>query len=186
MFIGWLRMKERRLLLWLNRGPAGARLGAVVRRWLSTVTHMGGATFTLSASLLLLLLGEGAWELAGWQSLAAVVVSHIPVAVVKRTLKRLRPYQAIEGVRTGKSPLADSSFPSGHTTAVFAWIVPLSYAAASELPAWLPLIVAAAALIAGSVGWSRMYLGLHYPSDVGAGALLGTLTALLAISFIGS
>jgi undecaprenyl-diphosphatase len=35
-----------------------------------------------------------------------------------------------------------------------------------------------AALLALSVAWSRMYLGLHYPSDVAAGALVGTLTAL--------
>ncbi len=182
--IGWLRTKERRLLLWLNRGPADARLHAAISRWLSTVTHLGGATFTLASSALLVLLGSGSWRLAGVQSLLAVIASHLPVALVKRTMKRLRPYQALEGVRTGKSPLEDSSFPSGHTTAIFAWTVPLLYAAASGTA--FPLALFAGLVIACSVGWSRMYLGLHYPSDVGAGALLGTFTAMLAVVFIGS
>ncbi|SDS16910.1 undecaprenyl-diphosphatase [Paenibacillaceae bacterium GAS479] len=186
-FIGWLRMKERRLLLWLNRGPVNARLHALLGRWLSTVTHMGGATFTLTTSILLIFLSAGPWKIiVGWQSLVAVVISHIPVMIVKRTLKRLRPYQALTGVRTGKSPLADSSFPSGHTTAIFAWIVPLVCTIATHHPALLPPTLLLAVVIAGSVGWSRMYLGLHYPSDVAAGALLGTATALLSISLIGS
>lgn len=184
--IGWLRTKERRLLLWLNRGPVNLRLHAFIRWWLATITHMGGATFTLSTSILLAFFAKGAWQTAGWQSLVAVVISHIPVAIVKRTLKRLRPYQALEGVRTGKSLLKDSSFPSGHTTAIFAWIVPLVHAASTELPVFFPLFLAAAVIVAGSVGWSRMFLGLHYPSDVGAGALLGSLTAASSIFLIGN
>ncbi|CDN41792.1 phosphatase PAP2 family protein [Paenibacillus sp. P22] len=94
---------------------------------------------------------------------------------------------ALPGARGGpyrQEPLEDSSFPSGHTTAIFAWTVPLLYAAASG--AAFPLALFAGLAIACSVGWSRMYLGLHYPSDVGAGALLGTFTAMLAVVFIGS
>jgi undecaprenyl-diphosphatase len=77
-------------------------------------------------------------------------------------------------VQTGRKPLCDSSFPSGHTTAIFAWLTPWLIADTALLPVLLP-----AALVLGiSVGWSRMYLGLHYPSDVAAGALLGSLTSL--------
>lgn len=177
--IGWMRARERRMLMWANRRSSGGRLYQLVDRWLSTVTHMGGATFTLASALLLALLAPAPWNTAGWQSLAAVAISHIPVAVVKRKFKRLRPYQAMPEVQTCPKPLQDSSFPSGHTTAIFAWIVPLLLAGGIWSLAFTP----AAMIIALSVAWSRMHLGLHYPSDVAAGAIIGTVTAYAVYYF---
>jgi undecaprenyl-diphosphatase len=171
--IGWIRSNEQRMIIWANRRRAENRLHAMADRWFSTITHMGGATFTLLASLLCALLAPGPWATAGWQSLLAVVISHLPVAIVKRKFKRLRPYQSMEGIRTGPKPLEDSSFPSGHTTAVFAWIAPLLLTGTTLSAFLLPV----ALIIALSVGWSRMHLGLHYPSDVAAGAIIGTATA---------
>lgn len=171
--IDWLRVREQRMLVWANRRPNGGRNHTWIGKWLSTVTHMGGATFTLATALLYALLAPSPWSSTGWQCLAAVVLSHLPVAIVKRKFKRLRPYQAIEGVNTCRKPLQDSSFPSGHTTAIFAWLVPILLTSGI----WLIAIVPAALVIGLSVGWSRMYLGLHYPSDVAAGALIGTTTA---------
>lgn len=171
--IGWLRTRELQLLLWANRRPdhgGSTWLG----KWLSTVTHMGGATFTLVTALLAALLAPLPWSTTGWKCLTAVIISHIPVAIVKWKFKRLRPYQALPDVNTGKKQLADSSFPSGHTTAIFAWLVPIVM-----MNVWLLLIIPIAFVVGGSVGWSRMYLGLHYPSDVAVGALIGTLTALV-------
>jgi len=171
--IDWMRSHEQKMLIWANRRRTETRLHAMMDRWFSTVTHMGGATFTLLASLLCALLAPQPWGTAGWQSLLAVIISHIPVAIVKRKFKRLRPYQAIEGVYTVPKPLQDSSFPSGHTTAVFAWSVPLLLTGTPLSYLLLPVML----LIAFSVGWSRMHLGLHYPSDVAAGAIIGTATA---------
>lgn len=169
----WLRSNEQRMLFWANRRPTDGRVHSWLGRWLSTVTHMGGATFTLATALLYALLAPTPWSMTGWQCLAAVILSHLPVAVVKRKFKRLRPYQALPDVKTCRKPLQDSSFPSGHTTAIFAWLVPILLTASVGLF----IIVPAAIVIGLSVGWSRMYLGLHYPSDVAAGALIGTATA---------
>lgn len=171
--IGWIRANEDKVLIWANKKRTEHRIHALTNRWFSTVTHMGGATFTLLASLLCALLAPQPWGTAGWQSLLAVVVSHIPVFIVKRKFKRLRPYQAIEGVHTVPKPLQDSSFPSGHTTAVFAWVIPLLLTGTIASIYVAPLCL----VIAISVGWSRMHLGLHYPSDVAAGAIIGTATA---------
>ena len=177
---GWLTDGERRLLFWANRRPLNAGVNRWLGIWLSTITHAGGATFTLTSATLIALLADPPWNTAGWQSLAAVALSHLPVFVVKRKYKRLRPYQALKQIVTGKKTLADPSFPSGHTTAVFAWIVPLLMADAALMPVLLP-----GALALGlSVAWSRMYLGLHYPSDVAAGAALGSLAGFAA-SYIG-
>jgi len=171
---GWLRSKDMHLLMWANRRNNGGRLYNLLDMWLSTVTHMGGATFTLATALLLILFAPAQWNLIGWQCFVAVCISHLPVAIVKRSFNRLRPYQASETVMTGSKPLRDSSFPSGHTTAIFAWLVPFVLASGVQLS----LLVPAALIIGVSVGWSRMHLGLHYPSDVIAGCIIGTLTAV--------
>ncbi len=172
--IGWLKDSEQRMLIWANQRAQHKKWFRALDRWLSGITHMGGATFTLATALLCGVLAKSGWSAAGWQSLIAVSVSHLPVALVKSKFKRLRPYQALPDVNTCHKPLVDSSFPSGHTTAIFAWLVPFLLASGTWLPALLPI----ALLVGVSVGWSRMYLGLHYPSDVAVGALLGTATAV--------
>lgn len=171
----WLLINEQRMLLWVNRRTARPVVDAWLGGWLGMITHMGGATFTLVTALLCAILAPEPWQSAGWQCAAAVAISHIPVAIVKRNFRRLRPYQALPDVHTCRNPLRDSSFPSGHTTAIFAWLTPWLLVDAASLSLLLPV-----ALVIGlSVAWSRMYLGLHYPSDVAAGALLGSLTSVL-------
>lgn len=167
------------MLIWANRRTSAGWLSNALDKWLSTITHMGGATFTLVSALLLALLAPAPWSMAGWQCIAAVAISHIPVAIVKRKFKRLRPYQALPDVNTCPKPLQDSSFPSGHTTAIFSWIIPLLLTG----EVWTIAIAPAAFVVAISVAWSRMYLGLHYPSDVAAGAVIGTVTAYAVHSF---
>ncbi|BBH24819.1 hypothetical protein Back11_61640 [Paenibacillus baekrokdamisoli] len=171
----WLVSSEQRMLLWANRRPAHQGINMWLSRWLGLITHTGGATFTLVTALLCALLASGPWRIAGLQCVIAVAISHIPVAIVKRKFRRLRPYQAMPHLNTCLKPLCDSSFPSGHTTAIFAWLIPWLLADVSLLPLLLPI-----ALILGiSVAWSRMYLGLHYPSDVAVGSVLGSLSSVL-------
>ncbi|GGG77026.1 phosphatase PAP2 family protein [Paenibacillus radicis (ex Gao et al. 2016)] len=172
--IEWLRTREQEFIVWANQRRVHRRLHRWLGKWLSTVTHMGGASFTVLSSLLFALLAPAPWNTTGWHCFTAVVISHFPVFIVKRKFKRLRPYQALEGMNTGRKPLVDSSFPSGHTTAIFAWLIPLVAASGP----WFVIALPVAVIIGVSVGWSRMYLGLHYPSDVAVGALIGTLTAI--------
>jgi len=173
-WISWLRIHENRLLIWANRRLNHTFGYRFLHRWMSSITHFGGANFTICCSLLIALLGRGEISTVGWKCLAALAISHIPVALLKYKFKRLRPYQELPDVNTGLKPLADPSFPSGHTTAIFAFIIPIVLNA-SLFPFF---VVPLALIIAVSVGWSRMYLGLHYPSDVLVGGLIGTLTAM--------
>ncbi len=93
-------------------------------------------------------------------------------------VKRERPYVALSDVHTGHLDSADKySMPSGHTTAAFA------IATALTLRYPKPYVYIPAYAWAAFVGYGRMYWGLHYPSDVVAGALLGTASAL-AINMI--
>jgi membrane-associated phospholipid phosphatase len=72
------------------------------------------------------------------------------------------------------SDMGSPSFPSGHTSIAFATATSLSMA----FPKWY--VIAPSFLWAGTVGFSRLYLGVHYPSDVLAGALVGSGSAWLS------
>ncbi len=66
------------------------------------------------------------------------------------------------------------SFPSGHATT--------SFACATVLGALEPRLRVPALLLAAAIAFSRLYVGVHYPTDVAAGAVLGTATGLLTIA----
>lgn len=91
---------------------------------------------------------------------------------LKYSVKRERPfvtYPVIDKVMNAGSP----SFPSGHTSDAFATATSISLA----FPKWY--IIAPSFAWACSVGYSRMDLGVHYPSDVLAGAAIGAGTSYL-------
>lgn len=166
-FYRMLSRFESNWFLYINIRWNRAALTALFR----LLSLIGGATFSLCVSLAVGLLADGIWRTAGWQALAAVVISHIPVALAKRLSPRSRPYQVLPQARTGPRPLRDPSFPSGHTTAAFAMLTPWMIASPALIPLLLP--------IGAGVALSRVYFGLHYPSDTVAGMLLGSATALL-------
>lgn len=168
-FVSWLQQQENRMFLWINKRMRRTYLD----RFFNMITHLGGATFTVTAALCLSLFGHDSWRLAGMQSCIALAVSHVPVALFKKNYPRLRPYLVLKDTNTYKNPLTDHSFPSGHTTAIFSITIPLFYA-----NAWLGTVLLP---VASLVGISRMYLGLHYPSDCLVGCIIGTAAAFGAV-----
>lgn len=102
---------------------------------------------------------------------SAAVNSGITLAV-KYSVNRNRPFVTYPDIAK-KSPAGSPSFPSGHTSGAFvlATSLTLSY------PKWF--IIVPAYSWACTVAYSRMDLGVHYPSDVLAGALIGTGSAWL-------
>jgi len=103
---------------------------------------------------------------------SSVSISSITSLILKYTIDRPRPfvtYDFFEKLSVGGSP----SFPSGHTTEAFAFAVALCFA----YPRWYTIIPAL--LWAIAVGYSRMSLGVHYPSDVLAGVIIGVASAFL-------
>lgn len=92
---------------------------------------------------------------------------------LKATVRRPRPYQAHPSELRCLQPVRDPSFPSGHTSLCFATATTLTL----MYPRWYVMVPAY--LWAAGVGYSRMYIGAHYPTDVVAGAILGTACAVL-------
>jgi membrane-associated phospholipid phosphatase len=104
--------------------------------------------------------------------LATIAVNEGITMAIKYSVNRTRPYLKYPDI-TKKSGGGSPSFPSGHTSIAFATATSLSLA----YPKWYVIIPSFA--WAGSVGYSRMHLGVHYPSDVLAGAIVGAGSAWL-------
>lgn len=94
--------------------------------------------------------------------------------LLKRSTSRLRPCDASDHIEARMPPLDKYSFPSGHTLHAVAFTTLLIAA----LPSFAGLLMGFTLLVA----LSRLVLGLHYPSDVMAGALLGWLLARLSLA----
>jgi membrane-associated phospholipid phosphatase len=100
------------------------------------------------------------------------LVSAFITTALKHAIKRERPFDAYSDIEKATSA-AGYSFPSGHTSVAFATATSLSMA----YPKWF--VIAPSFIWASAVGYSRMHLGVHYPSDVLAGALVGSGSAYL-------
>lgn len=95
---------------------------------------------------------------------AALISTSLVVVLFKRTVRRARPSGEFQAL----APPDRFSFPSGHTAGAFA----LAISMFGAYPSLAPALV----LVAVIVGWARMYLGVHYPIDVLAGACIGVFT----------
>lgn len=102
----------------------------------------------------------------------AFVLSSIVTQAAKPIIKRKRPFEDYTFI-VKRSDGGGYSFPSGHTSAAFTTATSLSL----YFPKWY--IIVPAYLWAGSVGYARMYQGVHYPTDVLAGAAIGAGSAWL-------
>lgn len=130
---------------------------------MTRITHLGEMWVVIGLAGLA---GALAWRrarravIAGGVGLVAALAA---AYVLKHLVNRPRPTDVI----------ADPSFPSGHATAIFAL--------AAALSVWWPRGRWLWWAVAVVVAWSRVALGMHYPSDCLAGALLGAGIVLTAI-----
>ncbi|MCM3164577.1 phosphatase PAP2 family protein [Metabacillus litoralis] len=138
----------------------------ILNFYFRNITHLGGAIITITVCLCLMFFTKGNVQTTSIASGLSLLLSHLPVAMVKKLYPRKRPYIALVETKVPANPLEDHSFPSGHTTAIFSVIIPFIL--------FMPQFALILLPVAISVGLSRMYLGLHYPSDVLAGCLLGS------------
>jgi len=107
-----------------------------------------------------------------YQMVAGMGLSISLCYLLKYSINRPRPGETYPFI-IPKIKETDPSFPSGHTTSAFETATSLSL----NFPKWYVIVPAYA--WAGTVAYSRMYLGVHYPSDIAGGILLGAGSAWL-------
>lgn len=144
----------------------------LLTRALRAVTHLGDAQSLTFVGLVLLAAGTQLTRHLAWMLLLGAGGAAVLAQAVKRVSRRRRPNVGITGFNALVANPDAFSFPSGHTAASVA----LAVAWAGE-GSGLGLL---AASFAGLVGFSRVYLGAHYPLDVMAGAALGLFAGTLA------
>ncbi|MHC1571066.1 MAG: phosphatase PAP2 family protein [Methermicoccaceae archaeon] len=151
------------LLCWVN-SHTSELLDPLMR-----ILTLFGTLYVGAAVCLVVLIsrGAGAFVFAGL-GLALTVALY---EIIKRLVGRARPYEVIGGITLLALPPANASFPSGHASVsmyvalLMAWLFPRYW--------WMFL------LVASGTAFSRVYMGLHYPSDVLCGMVLGAFVFLL-------
>ena len=109
---------------------------------------------------------------AGISMLVSLLFGYLVCNLTMKPLfERLRPCDLVDGMSLIACP-PDFSFPSGHTTSAFA--------AATALAIFYPRLGIPALLFAALMAFSRLYLFVHFPSDIAAGAIIGSLCAWAA------
>ena len=173
MIVSRLESVDTKILCLIHNGVRCA----VLDRIFPFLTNSAGATAAISLAILMLsaglISGFSAITETGVRMAAALATSHLLVHSIKRFVNRARPANKLN-IRDYHVAICAYSFPSGHSSAAFALAACL-----------LPIGFATPAILwAGTVAFSRMYLGLHYTTDVVAGVLIGSFFGTLAVGLI--
>ncbi|RNC28567.1 MAG: putative undecaprenyl-diphosphatase YbjG [Candidatus Dichloromethanomonas elyunquensis] len=163
--VNWMQGGDRAAFQLLNRSAKNTITDTVM----PLITNLGGAIWSVVISLILLLSRDVIVIKMGERLALSLLISHLVVRLGKKFFPRLRPYLALDDVNVGRKMYKDPSFPSGHSTAAFCTATVFS----SVFPALSVIFFTAAALVA----LSRVYLGMHYPSDITIGAAIGIIAA---------
>lgn len=163
---------ESQFLLWIQTRLRTKGL----TRWMKRITILGnGGMIWLLISVLLFVFQSGRL-LAATILFAQIFGIFITNLLLKNTVKRKRPYETIPQLEALLPLQRDWSFPSGHTTSsISAGLLLLLH-----LPFWIGILCMGIALC---IIWSRMYLGVHYPTDILGGILIGSVCAITAEHF---
>ena len=174
----WLMLKEtdHRLIKMFNCRLRCSLLDIIM----PIITHLGSAGGTIAiviaTALTGFILNDSITTKAGMEAALSLLLCSAVIQVLKKKVNRPRPQFLVEGLKAFDVPICPYSFPSGHTGAALA----VSLTIFSYLPAFGAGLIALSMLI----GFSRVYLGVHFVSDVLAGGLIGGLISLILTSMI--
>ena len=137
---------------------------------------LAGSRATIWIAICAVLVALRSTFATGVTALAAVVASELAVAVLKVVFMRPRPFAVDPSVVLLIEPPGDWSFPSGHAAVAFACASAIAFSLGRD--GWL--VSLPVALLAALMAFSRLYLFVHWPTDVAAGMLLGMAVGVIA------
>jgi undecaprenyl-diphosphatase len=171
---GHIERRDHRVMRRMNRW----RAPRWIRFWMIAATRMGDGWLWYGLGVMLSIFG-GAQRFAAVEAAGAAGVSGVFVfKVIKRLSARSRPCQLEPHCWSKVLPPDKFSFPSGHTMTAFSVALVVSY--------FYPGLEAPLFFLAVSIGLSRVVLGMHFLSDVLAGAVLGVALGCASITAFAS
>lgn len=138
-------------------------------------SFLGDGPLWIILVLVLFTLG-GEFGVVAWQLAGSLLLNVVLYTALKRAASRPRPFDTLPAVSRGARIPDDFSFPSGHTAAAVVVTVVLGSAS--------PFLMGTLGGLVFLIGMSRVYLGMHYPSDVVAGGVLGFVCGVTGISIL--
>ena len=159
---------EADILVWIQNNIRNEVLTPIFK-FITTLGNAGIIWIVLSVGLLIPKKTRRVGVLALVSLLFSALIDNV---ILKNVVARTRPYDVIEELTSLVGAQKDYSFPSGHTGSAFAAAVVMFWGLPKKFG--IPILVFACLM-----GLSRLYVGVHYPSDVLGGVLIGTGIALL-------
>lgn len=171
MYLQRIENWDQTLTLRINR----ASHIAWIRSMFAIISKLGDGIFWYTLITAIMLLDKSAGLRHGIQIILTGLAATVIYKWLKNKTSRPRPFMAHGGVSCFTAPLDQYSFPSGHTMHAFTFSTMILYYYPQLIWVVLPFTLL--------VALSRVVLGLHYPTDVLAGALLGTAVAAASLTF---
>lgn len=166
---------DEHILEWINHNRIKGLDGFLV--FVTNTAYVTAALITIAVIAFAFIRKNAGLKNKGLQLLSAFVLNSVVINILKYTVNRTRPFKTdklIEKLSTGGSP----SFPSGHTADAF--LIAFSLTLLFPKQKWLLLLVWLWAML---VGYTRLALGVHYPSDVLGSIVVGGLVAAVVHFF---
>lgn len=140
-----------------------------------SMTYLGSFPFMFIFCTVAFLLSSAMIHAMAIKAMISVTISTGIGKILKVSVTRLRPFIKIPNLNIKKIDIDQYSFPSGHTTAAFSLAIIIAL--------YFPMFGFITIPLAFCVGISRMYIGVHYPTDVIMGIFIGTTCSFLTYKF---
>ena len=166
----WLWQLDGNILLWIQESVRAEWMNGI---W-KFITSLGNGGFLWIAAGLLMLFFKKT-RAAGAAGLFAMAFNYLATNITHKNLvARPRPYTVLEELTILIDRPGEFSFPSGHTSSSFAFAFAIYLLLPKKYGIW-------AMVLAVLIAFSRLYVGVHYPTDVLGGIAVGMCCALLAV-----
>ena len=160
---------DGQFLIWLQENVRSDVLTPIMK----LITHLGDKGIFWILIAIVMLFFKKTRPLGMMAGIALVFSVLINNVLIKPNVGRIRPYEVVDGLKLLIERQHDPSFPSGHSGASFAAAVVFLVKGPKKIG--IPAIIMAAL-----IAFSRLYVGVHYPTDVICGIITGTFCAIIS------
>ena len=164
----WLFHLDASLLLWIQENLRVSWLTPFFKQ-ITKLGNVGWFWIFLTVILLMIPKQRRTGAMCAASLVGSVIVNNL---FLKNVVARTRPYEVVEGLIRLIEKQSDYSFPSGHTAASFTAAMALYLAGENKM--WKPALV-----LAVLIAFSRLYLYVHYPTDILGGIITGCIAAYI-------